>query len=323
METKFITDKDKAEYSHFGQHHFDKLVANKLVDRKWEPRELVPLYHYTTGENLIKIIRSGELWTTQIGCLNDSKELLHAIEIFRKSIEERLSKNLSVEFEALLLKMIEILDGANSDATGVFVACFSEEHDDLSQWRAYGGVSGGYSLKFDTKLLLQQLANQNAYLAPVTYDSDTKKYLMASILEWSENYLMHGIQNKRAPTTEEWIDEFANYWLLQLSHLAPLLKHQAFEKEAEWRLIYYLKDEDFKRLQFVEKTSMMRRHLPIQPGNADPNGYTPLPISGITVGPKSHQRLTRLAVGDLLHATGYSSEQVPVELSDIPYRTMN
>lgn len=155
---------------------------------------------------------------------------------FARQLKKRLAQPLSGEFEALLKKIIEKLDRTDSDSTGVFVACFSEQRDDLSQWRAYGGEGGGYTLKFETPLLLNHLSNHKAYLAPVTYDAETKYYLMASILKWSESYLMHGIENNRAPTVDEWIEEFSDYWLQQLSYLAPLLKHEAFEKESEWRL---------------------------------------------------------------------------------------
>ena len=33
---------------------------------------------------------------------------------------------------------------------GWFVACFTEDGDDLSQWRGYGGGEGGYLIEFDS-----------------------------------------------------------------------------------------------------------------------------------------------------------------------------
>ena len=48
----------------------------------------VPLYHYTTGTALIQIVKSGELWSTQLSCLNDVTELRYPIEQLREEAHE-------------------------------------------------------------------------------------------------------------------------------------------------------------------------------------------------------------------------------------------
>jgi hypothetical protein len=67
---KFITPEIESIAAGFGNHH--------LKQRIGLPKG--PLYHYTTGDNLIKILASGELWSTQAACMNDSKELIYAVE---------------------------------------------------------------------------------------------------------------------------------------------------------------------------------------------------------------------------------------------------
>ena len=47
---------------------------------KFFPVPIRPLYHYTTGAGLIEILKSGELWSTQLSCLNDASEFLYPIE---------------------------------------------------------------------------------------------------------------------------------------------------------------------------------------------------------------------------------------------------
>lgn len=312
MGTKYLLPEGTEKYKEFIRHQF----ANLAVMRFPCP----PIYHYTTGTNLIEIIRSGELWTTQIACLNDVKELLHAVDVLVDAISEREKQPLRDDFAALLGKMRELLTEPDPEAAGVFVACFSERNDDLSQWRAYGGPDGGYAIEFDIETLLTLVAKRGGYLIPVTYDENAKDILMTEILSSSEIYFDEGIANERAPSTEEWVNEFAVYWLSQLAFLAPMIKHPSFKDEKEWRLIYYLREEDVSKMRFTERSSMMRRHLPLTFSTPDKNGNTPLPIKGITVGAKAYQKLTSFAVGDLLKSKGYAADQVPVTLSDIPFR---
>lgn len=67
---KYITPQVQAFADDFGKHH--------LTQRVHLPQG--PLYHYTSGEHLMRIVESGELWSTQAACMNDSKELIYAVE---------------------------------------------------------------------------------------------------------------------------------------------------------------------------------------------------------------------------------------------------
>ena len=98
-----------------------------------------PLYHYTTGNGLIEILKSGELWSTQVACLNDSSELLNPIEWLYAKVREKLTSPTSSEVEFLLKQIDRGLSEPKIATEGRFLACFSEDGDDLSQWRAYGG----------------------------------------------------------------------------------------------------------------------------------------------------------------------------------------
>jgi hypothetical protein len=99
--------------------------------RSFAVNEPVPLYHYTHGDNLIKIIDSGELWTTQIGCLNDAKEIGHAMDLLRGAIGRLRKAGANSEVAILLAALEAELDSANPARSRAFVACFSERSDDL------------------------------------------------------------------------------------------------------------------------------------------------------------------------------------------------
>ncbi len=308
FETKYVQAEDKARHDEFFRHHFGGL------GRK---RPMVPLYHYTNGANLIRIIESGKLWATQIACLNDAKEMVHAVELLEAAISVREQAEISDEFSTLLTKFRELLANFSPEIVGAFVTSFSERKDDLSQWRAYGG----YAIEFDIESLLKFSAERSRFLLPVAYDAGTKNILMSDILEWAEKFFNEGILLKRAPSLEAWVEDFAAYWLDQISYLAPVLKHPTFSDESEWRLIHFLRPDDLQQLQFIDRQSMMTRHLPLELSEANEVGYTPLPITGIIVGSQSDWKVSCISVGDLLIKNGYLIDNVAVTHTEIPYRT--
>ena len=71
----------------------DEMTMREVI-KYWMPHfaQAAPaaLYHYTRGETLIQIIESGKLWSTQIGCLNDTAEVRYGLEGQRGRIRERL-----------------------------------------------------------------------------------------------------------------------------------------------------------------------------------------------------------------------------------------
>jgi hypothetical protein len=84
------------------------------------------LYHYTSGDNFIRIIESKTLWTTHISCLNDSKELFYAFDVFKKRIQARKTSERGQKIEGLLQGFYDVLPIVEMVAAErrIFVACF-------------------------------------------------------------------------------------------------------------------------------------------------------------------------------------------------------
>jgi len=222
METNFISEEDKKNYVDFFTH-----LLNGVALR----RGLRPIYHYTSGERLIQIISSGEHWATQASCLNDSKELSHSVDLLKKTINKRKNTEVSKEFDYLLSVIEEILNQPDVAVAGVFVSCFSEREDDLSQWRAYGGLSGGYSIEYDTGKLAEIAGPQRDLISPVIYEGRDLIAILDDLIKHTEIYFMQGIQNGHDPM-EEWAKVFAEHWLEQLSFMTPLLPLDRTDKFA-------------------------------------------------------------------------------------------
>jgi DUF2971 family protein len=101
------------------------------------------LYHYTTPEGLMGIVKNQELWATSVFFLNDIAEFKHGIELGRDHLEALFNNT------------------EKTKDTTIYVCSFSEEPDDLSQWRAYCPM-GGFAIGFP-KERLWKLAGHRGY----------------------------------------------------------------------------------------------------------------------------------------------------------------
>ena len=111
------------------------------------------LYHYTSADALLSIVNSGRISATNIDYLNDSSEVAWMWKAVASQLEAtKLSENKAEsECATQILKKIEERRRLNE-----FVASFSENGDDLSQWRAYCPGGFGYSIGFASAALSTQ-----------------------------------------------------------------------------------------------------------------------------------------------------------------------
>jgi hypothetical protein len=145
---KFITQSDQEKVNAFLES-----CAKPFFGHYLDSSSVPPLYHNTTGDNLIRIIESQELWATQASCLNDTTELTYAADLLRQRLKER-SIDADGKVGKFRSRLAEVLLNPYPELSGTFVTCFTEKRDDLSQWRSYSGGEGGYAIQFDVKRLL-------------------------------------------------------------------------------------------------------------------------------------------------------------------------
>lgn len=170
------------------------------------------LYHYTTISALISIITRRELWASDCQYLNDGTELKYAEDKFFAEIDK--------------LKLPELEDGGynipwrSSNYWRMFVTCFCEDEDLLSQWRGYG-TNQGYALGFDSEGLS---AAGIGDLIQIQYGLDDPTAYFAEEL-------------KIAPTGTAHPGVRANYLTGELLPRLAGVKHPRFKEEREWRLM--------------------------------------------------------------------------------------
>ena len=154
--------------------------------------ELPPptLYHYTDVRGLHGILESNSLRASAAYYLNDSSEIEYGRKLLIDELKTWFDLNKDGEgFASLVLAGILATFSAEeskiSRASNIYVSCFCEEDDVLSQWRAYG-QKGGYSLGFDTNRLSTGLIAPVYYnrvrLAKVIYDAEMQLRRVRSVL---------------------------------------------------------------------------------------------------------------------------------------------
>lgn len=279
------------------------------------------LYHYTSIEALLSILSSGQVRATHIRYLNDISE---AEWMWKAVVEHLKQKRRSAECEeqaayaTSILEMIEERRQLNE-----FIASFSENGDDLSQWRAYCSAKAGISIGFDSAALNTQWVADPKGGEPLFVGGGLKKvrYLGPDDEAKFSNELDTLVS--LSPSIERGLDgqpvtrgQFLIAWL---SVISPSFKHPAFSAENEWRLVLTKphKPMPFQRFRpgkssivpYVEAI-LNRDHNSKQPAN-----YM---INRVIIGPTPSPELSSEALQSAFLSVGHP--EVQVEVSKIPFR---
>jgi Protein of unknown function (DUF2971) len=114
------------------------------------------VYHYTDAQAFAGILEKAALRATDFRYLNDSRELRYAWDPFVAKLRRLSSEpgEYSEAYAAQLkaLELMESIDLMGFD-DGMFVACFTELRDVVSQWSRYGANGHGIALGFDTETI--------------------------------------------------------------------------------------------------------------------------------------------------------------------------
>ena len=298
-----------------------------LVDA---PKRKAPdvVYHYTTAAGLQGIIDSASLWATDLAYLNDSTEMRYGLEIFQTELLKHIS-----HFRASDVLVSQMFDEAHLfERLRVFVNCFCEDGDLLSQWRGYSGA-GGYCVGLDAKATGARLVKNgfsgrllvNVLYGPEAASMTTKIWsrimaegmepLLKQMIEVADRS-SYGPSDDDVELVAKAMYEIGSPEVSRALILCSFLKHPAFEEEKEWRIIAPMQmlKLDPNTIQFRQGYLGLIPYIKINLGDGDGR----LPIREVKVGPGSDQALRIQAVKLLLHTKGYSN--VSVTASEAPFR---
>ena len=308
------------------------------------------LYHYTTQEGLLGIIEKQKIWASHLQYLNDKSEGQIIAQLLMNELNQRATTG-SKELWSQLLGLpetpptgkIQCTDeevfsqgfGVSSWVTAqdVFVASFSEQGNLLSQWRAYSGETGGYSIGFTRSYLkstgVHFLENRRGSfyedsdpLVACRYcDESEEERLKREIEQIVDSYITEAGQMKQA-TVPGAKEGFRTPAAIAIKHFLPLgkrraiTKDKAFREEAEWRLAFQLGGirQPDSGVKLRVGRSMLIPYL-----NVDLTWENQaLEVKEIIVGPCPHPFEAENSVRILLRKEGLVN--VEVKSSMIPYR---
>lgn len=271
------------------------------------------LYHYTTQQGLLGIIRDKEIWASHTQYLNDVREFSHALGIVKEELSAMIREASTNMVEREHLKVMEESVYEGMETVNVCVCSFSEQGDVLSQWRAYGGNTSGFAIGF-SGTFLREMSSEHGWLVPVLYDEVQQRLLVRSLLG---DALEENVKGEKFPAGRNLVEYLYRY--------APILKHHSFVEEREWRII-------------TRPIGRSNEHFGYRPGGSMLIPYFRLPlakektlgIKDIVIGPTPHPEQSKNSVAglclkyDICELDKLFPEQPPsvtIRCSGIPYRS--
>jgi len=293
-----------------GSYAPDLIFTDLITD----PGDLLAIHHYTDLSGLRGIVEGHDLWLTHSRYSNDEDEISHGVQIVDQIIKDRLTAKPGpgqTEKE-YLERLAELLAGQSA---AVYVCCFCESSDLLSQWRGYGANGAGASLGFDPALFSYICGPDSppsglVRLWKVFYDDVTQRNIVGQAIDHHRNKPGLSVQ-QRAQQAADAIEFFI-----------PTFKHQAFEEEKEIRLIFTPFPGWTKKPRFRVARNMLVPYFCLTDLTSPVGISSParlLPVTGACVGPSANKTLNVESVQMLLEKNGYLGK--PVLSSTTPYRT--
>src|SRR5208337_1945111 len=218
-------------------HELSRKIEALLAERA--PKKL---YHFTDLQGILGILKSGELWCTNAQYLNDSVEVKFGLRMISNVVraKSRLLRKRNPTGATFLDHLIMFSEAIFTNVFDVYVTCFSEDYDILSQWRGY--ASGCFAIEFDVAAL-QSLRSRPSALPPypilqkVDYTHELQKRRIRTLLDLVIDYLpLAGTASNASDSGRNLIEIVSNV----LFGLIPSFKHRSFREEREWRLVKYL-----------------------------------------------------------------------------------
>jgi hypothetical protein len=299
----------------------------KPWSKKHELLETDVLYHYTDLKGLQGIVKERSIWLGHASSFNDPNEIQFGQNVILGVLSDMIAREGSLHTRQFLQQLRICVDSFWSKETGpnyqhVFVACFSESENSLSQWRAYANQGGGYCVGFgfseSTKIALdcERLdAGEPPHLRKVIYDRDEQGHLVTEYLE----SVVKGVRillDRDTSNPQYRPSDVAVMAIQAVNVLLDMLicfKHPAFEEEHEWRLILVaLESYEPRALRFREADGGLVPYRPAYIFDEKASQRPLFPLRSVTLGPLPEPIRTRSALELLLHHI--AADDHPIEI---------
>lgn len=279
----------------------------------WEYTNTTPpneLFHYTSEESLINIIKSGNLWATECTFLNDGSELLAGVDVFREAAKSFKDK--------LFVELINSALTKWDDGSWMsFVISLSEHGDLLSQWRAYANDGMGCSIAFDAACIrnragfgefvgldadkLPKETSNFYHLLKVIYRNETKREIANQFLNYAKlEFDELEISSQKSESKD--LETFVIICAIRLSEFIISFKNEEFSEEQEWRVVSSLHRDD-PLISFRHTTYGMAPYIKLNLSPKNEINLGRLPVKKIILGPRNKTKLNQKGLALFLKNT--------------------
>ncbi len=281
------------------------------------------LFHYTDSNGLLGILSSEVFWATNIEYLNDSSELAYCIALIRDRLERKkiaVSRNALSPISQLFVAAQKTFNPFR-DLT-VYVSCFCEEGDLLSQWRGYGQAGGGYAIGIQPRY--GNAAPEGVpriVLRKVFYELKDQEQLIDESISQLEALWTHVTSKTNdEPTLMEAQKKILSFFRQEVGDYIWCFKNAAFREEKEWRFSYITGAKDPKKrpVKFRPGPGSISPYVELDLFKLLDSEARALQVCEVICGPTLHPHHSVEAVKHLLAVHGY--ENVEARASSVPLR---
>lgn len=291
------------------------------------------LAHYTSLASLEKILSSRELWLSNPLYMNDWEELRFGMQegatAFRTSESIRESCSTDERFDHLINYFNSLyLEFESDHALDCYVLCLSEHTPSksdgvLSMWRGYGEQGSGAALLFNTNAF-PRYEHLPLMVGQVVYA--TKPARRAWL---SERVSAIAKEISRFPVTDENLEAAAHTWFERLKVFAIFTKHEGFQEEREWRVVYMKERDPQKALTASLGYSIgprgvepkLKLSLDVLTDTTEEKSSLDSLIGGILLGPSLSSALAQASIRRMVELLKLPVLAGRITASQIPFRS--
>ena len=242
------------------------------------------IYHYTTVDTFLKILDSKTIWASDLSKMNDPQEFTIGIELIKKLYQKKFPD---------LLHWFENDRFVGLDNEQLLLGCsFSENPDDLSQWRAYGDDGKGVVIGINASIL----SSSNTLTIPAFYKEDerTTSFVHFHKVIYAKEEFENSVKELLDNIGDFINDTVESYKLsIGLSRLACSFKSEFYKNEQEIRaIVEHLKrpdiylDESLKKRKLFDVKFRLSQFGLVPYCNVNLNNADATSIQTVKLGPK-------------------------------------
>jgi hypothetical protein len=274
------------------------------------------LYHYTTLNGLLGIVRSRTLWASDVRYMNDSAELKHSADLIRLEVQERIVRGQGKA--DLLGQFTDWISHRITNGHMLFGASFRSHGNLLSQWRGYSAHGKGVSLGFSADYILQCAQKQQLQIGKCIYEPALQRKLIRQVVDaveiHVEKHISSSASRQQLSTIYQGVFEKIEIDLLRI---AAILKHPSFREEKEWRIVSPVyTDYSNSPVLFREANAML---VPYMEFDLQLEAGRPLQLDHLYLGPTSNINISMNSLKMFLSQNGIVPSR-GIDYCQIPFR---